>query len=87
MPGRSDTEVKLNSSVSGWYWANFLFGGAIGMLVVDPLTGAMYNLAPEKIEQPLSPPQAQLLRDGKGVLVVLASQVTDSERAAMVPIH
>src|SRR5215469_16210401 len=86
MPGRADTEVQLNSSLSGWYWGNLVFGGLIGMLVVDPLTGAMYNLAPEKIEQPLSPPQAQLLRDRKGVLVVLASQVTDSERAAMVPI-
>ena len=31
--------------VSGWYWAgNFLIGGLIGYLIVDPLTGDMYYL-------------------------------------------
>jgi len=30
--------------MSGWYWGNILIGGLIGMLVVDPLTGAMYKL-------------------------------------------
>lgn len=56
----------------------------IGMLIVDPLTGAMYNLTPEKIEQSLTNSQAQVIRDGKGLLVVLASQLTERERAAMV---
>lgn len=86
MPGHADTVIQLDSSVSGWYWANFAFGGLIGMLVVDPLTGAMYNLTPEKIDQSLNPSQTQLIREGKGLLVVLASQVTDRERAAMIPI-
>lgn len=27
---------------SGWYWGNIVFGGAIGMLIVDPLTGSEY---------------------------------------------
>jgi len=31
-------------SISGWYWGNILFGGLIGMLIVDPITGAMYKL-------------------------------------------
>ena len=53
------------------------------MLIVDPLTGAMYNLKPEKIEQPLSAAQAQVVRDGKGMLVVLESQTTEHERAEM----
>ena len=83
MPGCAPTEVSLDSSVSGWYWANIAFGGLIGMLIVDPLTGAMYNLKPEKIEQPLTASQAQVNRDGKGLLVVLASQTTEPERADM----
>ena len=57
------------------------------MLIVDPLTGAMYNLKPEKIEQPLSAAQAQVIRDGKGMLVVLASQATEHERAQMVRVN
>jgi hypothetical protein len=87
MPGYAPAEVNLDSSVSGWYWANIAFGGLIGMLVVDPLTGAMYNLKPEKIEQPLSSAQAQVIRAGKGMLVVLASQATEHERAEMVRVN
>jgi hypothetical protein len=59
MPGYASTEVRLDSAVSGWYWGNFAFGGLLGMLVVDPLTGAMYNLTPEKIETPLAASQAK----------------------------
>jgi hypothetical protein len=49
----------LDSSVSGWYFGNLAFGGVIGMLIVDPLTGAMYNLTPDKIDQPLTGSQTQ----------------------------
>jgi len=62
MPGHASAEVHIDSSVSGWYWCNFVLGGALGMLVVDPLTGAMFNLTPEKIDQPLGASQAQLTR-------------------------
>ena len=27
---------------SAWYWWNIMLGGAIGMLIVDPLTGSMF---------------------------------------------
>jgi hypothetical protein len=84
MPGHQNAVVNLESAVSGWYFGNLLFGGLIGMLIVDPLTGAMYNLTPEKIEQPLTPNQAQVIREGKGVLVVLVAQTTEQERANMV---
>ncbi|MFC0708435.1 hypothetical protein [Azorhizophilus paspali] len=43
----SETEV-LDSGIDGWYWWNILIGGLIGMLIVDPITGAMYDL-PEKV--------------------------------------
>ena len=86
-PSHEAAEVKLEPSLSGWYFGNLVFGGLIGMLIVDPITGAMYNLSPEKIEQPLSAAQAQVIRDGKGFLVVLASQTTEEERAAMVRVN
>ena len=87
MPGYDRAEINLDSSVSGWYFGNLLFGGVIGMLIVDPLTGAMYNLTPEKIEQPMSASQAQLIRNGQGLLIVLASQTTQRERDDMVRVH
>ena len=35
--------------MDGWYIGNILFGGLIGMLIVDPATGAMYNL-PDRVD-------------------------------------
>jgi len=87
MPGYSPAEIKLDASLSGWYFGNLVFGGLIGMLIVDPLTGAMYNLTPEKIDQHLSPSQGQLIRNGQGFMVVLASETTQQERAQMVRIN
>lgn len=87
LPAHAPAEVKLDPTLSGWYFGNIVFGGLIGMLIVDPITGAMYNLSPEKIEQPLSANQAQVIRDRKGFLVVLASQTTEHERAEMVRVN
>lgn len=42
--GYSDATFTLNSGVDGWYWGNILFGGILGMLIVDPATGAMFDL-------------------------------------------
>ncbi|MFN6115238.1 MAG: hypothetical protein ACK46G_10705 [Flavobacteriales bacterium] len=46
LEGRKPASAVLHARVNGWYWGNVLFGGAafIGMLIVDPATGAMYRL-------------------------------------------
>lgn len=36
--------IPLNASINGWYFGNLLFGGIIGLLIVDPATGAMWRL-------------------------------------------
>jgi len=48
--GYEEQKVYINSKIEGWYWANILLGGLIGMLVVDPLTGAMYKLDTKAID-------------------------------------
>ena len=47
--GFSSKTYQLTSSVDGWYFGNILLGGLIGMLIVDPATGAMYNL-PDRVD-------------------------------------
>lgn len=42
--GYQDQVSMLDSELDGWYWGNILIGGLIGMLIVDPSTGAMYKL-------------------------------------------
>ncbi len=41
--GYDDTTVPLRTKVDGWYWGNIVFGGIIGLFIVDPATGAMYK--------------------------------------------
>lgn len=43
-PGYISQTVSIKSSVEGWYFGNILFGGLIGMLIVDPASGAMFKL-------------------------------------------
>lgn len=47
--GYAPQSFTLKSGVDGWYFGNLVFGGLIGMLIVDPATGAMYNL-PERVD-------------------------------------
>jgi len=35
---------QVTAGINGWYFGNILIGGLVGMLIVDPLTGAMYRL-------------------------------------------
>lgn len=51
--GYKERTVTLNSTIDGWYFANILFGGLPGMLIIDPATGAMWKL-PEKLSTNLN---------------------------------
>jgi len=42
--GYDESVYNLTSSLDGWYWGNILLGGFLGMVIVDPLTGAMWKL-------------------------------------------
>jgi hypothetical protein len=45
LEGYDPLEIPLECKLNGWYWGNILFGGLLGMLVIDPATGAMYKLS------------------------------------------
>lgn len=87
LSGYKTDEVVIRSGLSGWYWGNIVFGGLIGMLIVDPATGSMWNLRPDKLERPLSPQQASVLKSGDGFVVALVSEVSEAERASMIKIN
>ncbi len=43
--GYETHSAEIKRGVDGWYVAgNFVFGGLVGYLVVDPITGAMWTL-------------------------------------------
>jgi hypothetical protein len=45
-PGREPVTTWIHAKIEGWYFGNLLWGGAgvIGMLLIDPLTGAMWRI-------------------------------------------
>lgn len=43
-PGHETSKTEISAGINGWYFGNLLFGGLIGMLIVDPATGAMWKL-------------------------------------------
>ncbi|MCA0914812.1 hypothetical protein LCL99_11235 [Halomonas denitrificans] len=48
--GFQSRSIEITSHANGWYvGGNLIFGGLIGWLIVDPLTGAMYSLTPDEI--------------------------------------
>ncbi len=47
--GFSSQSASLDAKLNGWYWGNFLLGALpIGLLIVDPLTGAMWSMPETK---------------------------------------
>ena len=46
--GYKEKQMPIQNRLNGWYIGNIVFGGLIGILIVDPLTGAMYSF-PEQI--------------------------------------
>jgi hypothetical protein len=48
--GYESQTIPVTAQPNGWYIAgNFVFGGLIGWFIVDPATGAMWNLTPDEI--------------------------------------
>jgi PEGA domain len=55
LEGYKDYETKLERKFNAWYIGNIVFGGLVG-IIVDPITGAMYKLTPDKIDAQLGQP-------------------------------
>lgn len=99
--GFEDQTVSVRSTMDGWYWGNILIGGLIGMLIVDPITGAMYKL-PETVAvnmdgTPVEEPETDgaevdetaVSANAQNLEVVFASldDLTEEQRALLQPIE
>lgn len=75
----------LTARVDSVYFCNIFFGGLIGMLIVDPATGAMYRL-PAWITLQLSPVRMSRLEDADPWRwrVLRLEDVPESLRAGLV---
>jgi len=53
--GFGTAERNLSAGINGWYAGNIIFGGPIGILIVDPATGAMWDIKEHTVVLNLSP--------------------------------
>ncbi|MFA7115820.1 MAG: hypothetical protein WC140_01105 [Bacteroidales bacterium] len=58
--GYDSKTVPVFFKLDGWYFGNIIFGGLIGMLIVDPATGAMYKLDTEFLNETLTQSTASI---------------------------
>jgi hypothetical protein len=56
-PGFAPATSYLDAHLNGWYAGNLIFGSLVGILIVDPATGAMFRLPAEHF-QTLQPTKA-----------------------------
>jgi hypothetical protein len=54
MNGYETKKINVECKLNGWYFGNLLLGGVIGMLIVDPATGAMYKLDRDGVSETLT---------------------------------
>ena len=72
--GYAKREFQIKGELNaGWYLiGNFFVGGLIGWIVVDPITGAMWNLSPTALSSSLE--VAGIGNDGS-IKIVLAEDI------------
>ncbi|RTR01971.1 hypothetical protein [Halomonas nitroreducens] len=82
--GFEDRTVAISSSPNGWYVAgNLVFGGFVGWLIVDPLTGSMYSLSPDEINASMGESVATAEDGSQALNIVLVQDVPQELRSDM----
>lgn len=76
LEGYQNYETKLTKKFNGWYLGNIIFGGLIG-LIIDPITGAMYDLTPNEINAQMNKGTA-FRSNGKDVYIAIALNIDPS---------
>jgi len=87
MEGYESQTLTIESKVNGMYClGNIIFGGLIGWLIVDPLTGAMWTMNPKDISVIMDKTD-KTNTDEKQVTILLLSQVPMELRDKMIELN
>ena len=84
--GYMDQFVTVRASLDGWYFGNILFGGLIGMLIVDPITGKMWKLQ-KNVFGELSPAKTALNQSQRSLKIITLSQIPKDMRKYLVALN
>jgi hypothetical protein len=76
LEGYQTYQTKLTKKFNAWFLGNILIGGLIG-IIIDPITGAIYNLSPEEINAQMNKGIA-FKSNGKDVYIAVALNIDSS---------
>jgi hypothetical protein len=79
--GYDEKIIPVECTLNGWYIGNVFFGGLIGLLVVDPSTGAMYRLDREYIYETLTQTTSSI---DQSLKVISINDIPETMRAHLV---
>lgn len=84
--GFQKSTITLNANLNGWYFGNLLFGGFIGLLVVDPISGAMYRMKNKDVRTTLVPLNGTSMNEPQ-LKILDINKITPEMRASLVPLN
>lgn len=84
--GYKVVEQPIKTSLEPWYIGNVIFGGLVGLLVVDPLTGAMFKL-PNEVHVNLNPSAAASVDSPTRFDIVSLDDIPQEARSQLVRIN
>lgn len=76
--GYAARELTVTANVNGWYIGNIVFGGLVGMLAVDPLTGAMYSF-PDSVNGTLESQATKTSKTAETLTIVSTESLTSEQ--------
>ncbi len=86
-PGYDSHSAVIRRGSDGWYiFGNLAFGGLIGWLIVDPLTGAMWKYEPD-VNATLTSKTSSLNTEGQSLKIVRLKDVPEDIKDKMVQIN
>ena len=100
-PGYDSYQTQINSSIQPWYFGNILVGGLLGMIIIDPLTGAMWQIDQEQVQVTLhatmattstKPLDAETLafidanKDKQGIQIYSLQDIPTGLRTSLIPL-
>lgn len=79
--------MTLHSDFNGWYIGNLVFGGFIGFLIVDPISGAMWKFNQRDVQGVLTKTTASSGdTDGHALNIISLDDVPEELRSKMIPV-
>lgn len=87
MPGYQSQQARLTPRISGWYFGNIAIGGLIGMVGIDPATGAMYKLEPKDVDVTLQALKVSQAPQEGSLIVVATTQLPADVVKRLTPVR